>query len=68
MVKDGGERGLLFELDTSIRQLRADHGDNATAISLTGVYHNLLRKAGIVLAHCIFSKWPDITPSIISRN
>ena len=46
MVKDGGDRGLLFELDTSIRQLRAEHGDNATAISLTGVYHNLLRKWG----------------------
>nr|WP_314898603.1 Fe2+-dependent dioxygenase [uncultured Deefgea sp.] len=46
MIKDGAERGLLFELDTNIRQLRADYGDNANAISMTGIYHNLLRKWG----------------------
>ncbi|WP_047392176.1 Fe2+-dependent dioxygenase [Chitinibacter sp. ZOR0017] len=46
MIRDQGERGLLFELDTHIRQLRLEQGDNATAIGLTGVYHNLLRKWG----------------------
>jgi PKHD-type hydroxylase len=46
MVKDVGERGLLFDLDTSIRQIRAELGDTPTAVQLTGVYHNLLRKWG----------------------
>ena len=46
MIRDQSERALLFELDTNIRQLRQDQGDNATAIGLTGVYHNLLRKWG----------------------
>jgi PKHD-type hydroxylase len=45
-IIDGSERGLLFELDMNIRQLRADYGDNATAISMTGIHHNLLRKWG----------------------
>jgi PKHD-type hydroxylase len=46
MIKDVGERGLLFDLDTSIRQVRAEMGDTAAAVQLTGVYHNLLRKWG----------------------
>lgn len=44
MIKDVGERGLLFDLDTSIRQIRTELGDTPTAVQLTGVYHNLLRK------------------------
>ncbi|QLG87344.1 Fe2+-dependent dioxygenase [Chitinibacter bivalviorum] len=46
MIKDVGERGLLFDLDTSIRQIRGELGDTPTAVQLTGVYHNLLRKWG----------------------
>jgi PKHD-type hydroxylase len=46
MVKDGNERALMFDLDTSIRQIRADLGDTPTAVQLTGIYHNLLRKWG----------------------
>ncbi|MBM5573410.1 Fe2+-dependent dioxygenase [Deefgea sp. CFH1-16] len=46
MIKDGTERGLLFDLDRNIRQLRQDMGDTETAISMTGIYHNLLRKWG----------------------
>ncbi|QZA82287.1 Fe2+-dependent dioxygenase [Deefgea piscis] len=46
MIKDGAERGLLFDLDRNIRQLRQDMGDTETAISMTGIYHNLLRKWG----------------------
>jgi PKHD-type hydroxylase len=46
MIKDVGERALMFDLDTSIRQIRADLGDTPTAVQLTGIYHNLLRKWG----------------------
>ena len=40
MVRDDGERTLLYDLDTSIRQL----GATEAAIPLTGIYHNLLRR------------------------
>ncbi|BBK42147.1 PKHD-type hydroxylase [Allostella vacuolata] len=45
MVRDDGQRTLLFELDTSIRELgaRDGHGDPAV-VRLTGIYHNLLRR------------------------
>ncbi|WP_410498449.1 Fe2+-dependent dioxygenase [Chitinibacter sp. S2-10] len=46
MIKDVGERGLLFDLDTAIRQIRSELGDTPSAVQLTGVYHNLLRKWG----------------------
>ncbi|WP_373975744.1 Fe2+-dependent dioxygenase [Chitinibacter sp. SCUT-21] len=46
MIKDVGERSLLFDLDTSIRQIRTEMGDTPAAVQLTGVYHNLLRKWG----------------------
>lgn len=45
MVRDEGQRSLLFDLDTAIQQthqqLGAEHG---TSVQLTGVYHNLLRR------------------------
>ena len=41
MVRDDGERTLLFDLDQSIQRLDPTH---ASAISLTGIYHNLLRR------------------------
>ena len=48
MVRDDGQRGLLFDLDLSIQRLGRDlPGEIAaqqTAIQLTGVYHNLLRQ------------------------
>jgi len=40
MVRDDGERTLLFDLDLAIQQL-AEH---PAALPLTGVYHNLLRR------------------------
>ncbi|HYC91972.1 MAG TPA: Fe2+-dependent dioxygenase [Thermoanaerobaculia bacterium] len=40
MVRDDGERTLLFDLDLSIQRL----GEHPTALQLTGVYHNLLRR------------------------
>ena len=44
MVRDDGERTLLFDLDLAIQRLGADHPDHPTALQLTGVYHNLLRR------------------------
>ncbi len=44
MVRDDGERTLLFDLDASIRRLNQDMPDHPSALQLTGVYHNLLRR------------------------
>jgi PKHD-type hydroxylase len=44
MVRDDGQRTLLFDLDTAIQRLSRDHPDHASAVQLTGVYHNLLRR------------------------
>jgi PKHD-type hydroxylase len=45
MVRDGGERALLLDLDRSIQDLAGRSGqDDPTIIRLTGVYHNLLRR------------------------
>lgn len=43
MVRDDGQRRLLWEQDLAIRRLTADHPGHPALISLTGVYHNLLR-------------------------
>jgi PKHD-type hydroxylase len=44
MVRDDGERALLFDLDTAIRRLNGDAPEHPSAVELTGVYHNLLRR------------------------
>lgn len=45
MVRDDGERLLLFQLDRSIQQLAAEKGHaDANVVHLTGIYHNLLRR------------------------
>lgn len=45
MVRDEGQRNLLFDLDTSIQQINQTLGaDNPSSVQLTGVYHNLLRR------------------------
>ena len=44
MVRDDGDRTLLFDLDAAIRTLNQGSPDHPVAVSLTGVYHNLLRK------------------------
>lgn len=44
LVKDDGERALLFDLDLAIQELGQDHPDHPSAVQLTGVYHNLLRR------------------------
>ncbi len=44
MVSDDSARTLLFELDTAIRNLTATQADKESVVSLTGCYHNLLRR------------------------
>jgi PKHD-type hydroxylase len=44
MVRDDGERTVLFDLDTAIQRLNQDRPDHPSALQLTGVYHNLLRR------------------------
>jgi len=44
MVRDEGERTLLFNLDLAIQKLNQDHAGHPGAVELVGVYHNLLRK------------------------
>lgn len=44
MIRDDGQRSLLFDLDLAIQRLSADHPEHPSAVQLTGVYHNLLRQ------------------------
>ena len=45
MVRDDGERALLFQLDNSVQQLNREQGSGgAVGTQLTGIYHNLLRR------------------------
>ncbi len=44
LVRDDGQRTLLFEMDTSIQQLTQTGADSAALRTLTGCYHNLLRQ------------------------
>ncbi len=49
LIRDDGQRTLLFDLDMSINRLRHDlvkHGlgEHEAIVSQTGVYHNLLRR------------------------
>ncbi len=47
LVKDAGERAMLFDLDQTIQRLSADLGANREEVlRLTGHYHNLVRKWG----------------------
>lgn len=44
MVRDDGERTLLFDLDVAIQRLLTDVPDHPTIVELTSLYHNLLRR------------------------
>ena len=45
MVRDDGERRILFDLDRAVQRVGADKGQGDRAVvELTGVYHNLLRR------------------------
>jgi PKHD-type hydroxylase len=44
MVRDDGQRTLLFDLDMAIQGLNQDLPGHRSAVQLTGIYHNLLRR------------------------
>jgi PKHD-type hydroxylase len=44
MVRDDTQRSILFDLDQSIQKLNQEISSHPSLISLTGVYHNLLRQ------------------------
>ncbi|WP_346839089.1 Fe2+-dependent dioxygenase [Microbulbifer sp. SAOS-129_SWC] len=44
LVRDDGQRTLLFDLDMSINRLRQELGEHESLVAQTGVYHNLLRR------------------------
>jgi PKHD-type hydroxylase len=44
MIRDDGERTLLFDLDMAIQRLNHDVPEHPAAVQLTSVYHNLLRR------------------------
>lgn len=48
MVRDDGQRTLLFEMDRAIQRLNADVPEHPSIVQLTGVYHNLIRRWGDV--------------------
>ncbi len=43
MIRDDGQRTILFDLDSSIQRLGATNADESACVRLTGCYHNLLR-------------------------
>jgi PKHD-type hydroxylase len=44
MVRDDGERALLFDLDMAINQVNQAMADHPAVVALTSCYHNLLRR------------------------
>jgi PKHD-type hydroxylase len=44
MVRDDGERSLLFDLDMAIGQVSEATPLNPGVVALTSCYHNLLRR------------------------
>jgi PKHD-type hydroxylase len=43
MIRDDGQRTLLFDLDMAIQRLNQDVPNHPSAVQFTSVYHNLLR-------------------------
>jgi len=44
MVRDDGERTLLFDLDSAIQRVATESPESPAPVQLTAVYHNLLRR------------------------
>jgi len=44
MVRDDAERTLLFDLDTAIQNVNREAPASQSAVQLTGIYHNLMRR------------------------
>jgi PKHD-type hydroxylase len=48
MVRDDGDRALLFDIDNSVCELARTGGQSGSIVRLTACYHNLLRRWGDV--------------------
>jgi PKHD-type hydroxylase len=44
MIRDEAARAMLLDLDNTVQGLRKEHGDTEHVVSLTGLYHNLVRR------------------------
>ncbi|MDB5601613.1 MAG: Fe2+-dependent dioxygenase [Xanthobacteraceae bacterium] len=45
MIRDDGQRAILYDLDQTIQDLQAERGaEDASAVRLSGIYHNLIRQ------------------------
>jgi PKHD-type hydroxylase len=44
MVRDDGQRTLLFDLDVAIQKLNRAPLEDSPVVQLTGIYHNLMRR------------------------
>lgn len=44
MIRGDAERTILFDMDQAIQRLNRDSPNHPSAVQLTGVYHNLLRR------------------------
>jgi PKHD-type hydroxylase len=44
MIRNDGHRTLLFDMDVAIQRLGAENATHPSVVSLTGVYHNLIRQ------------------------
>ena len=44
MIAEVTKRAMMFDLDMSIIRLNADHPEHPSVVSLTSLYHNLLRQ------------------------
>ena len=51
LVRDDGERTLLFDPDRTIQQVDVDVPNHPAGVQLTGIYHNLL------------PRWADLGPT-----
>jgi PKHD-type hydroxylase len=43
MIRDDGQRTLLFDLDFAIQRIASEAPDHPSSVQLTAVYHNLIR-------------------------
>ena len=43
MVRDAGQRRILYDMDMALLSLRAEHGETQAIVTLTSTYQNLLR-------------------------
>ncbi len=44
MVRDAGQRRMLYDLDMALLDLREEIGETEPVVRMTGIYHNLLRR------------------------